>query len=316
MIINDKIYGKINIKEPVLLELLKTPSILRLKKISQYGVPDKYYHLKNYSRYEHSVGVMLILRKLGATLEEQVAGLLHDVSVLVFSHVTDWVFSSGREGVEDYHNTIHQRFVRKTEIPGILRKFNFVLKRILNEGNFSLLEREIPDLCADRIDYALREMNSKIVRNCVKGFVNYNGEIVFDNKKTAFDFATNFLKRQTNHWGGHQAMMRYHFFSEALKIALDTKILSEKDFYKDELTVLNKIEKSRNKRIKEILTILKKKNPKDIKGNSGKKIIKKFRYVDPKIILNDKLKRLSKITLKFQMIIDEHRKINEKGLIV
>ena len=313
-------YGRVKIKEPVLLELLKSPSVLRLKKISQYGVPDKYYHHKNYSRHEHSVGVMLLLRKFGATLEEQIAGLLHDISVLTFSHVADWVFANGGEGIEDYHDSIHESFVRKIEIPKILKKYNFVLDRILDEHNFVLLEKSAPDLCADRVDYALREfkdeLNPKIVKNCIRGLVNYNGEMVFSNKKPALDFATNYLELQTQHWGGHQAMMRYHLFSEALKIALDGKILSEKDFYKDEPFVLNKVEKSQNKRIKEILTILKKKDPKDIRGDLGKRIVKKFRYVDPKVISDGQLLRLSEIIPKFQKIIDGHREVNKRGLIV
>jgi hypothetical protein len=183
-----------------------------------------------------------------------------------------------------------------------------------------LLEKKIPDLCADRVDCALREfklwLNSNITRDCIEGLINYNGEIVFNNQKDAFDFATNFLELQTQHWGGYQAMMRYHLFSEALKIALDKKILSEEDFYKDEPFVLNKVEKNQNRRIKEILSILKKKDPEDIKNNSGKRIIKKFRYVDPKIISNGQLVRLSKITPKFQAVIDRHKKINQKGLIV
>jgi HD superfamily phosphohydrolase len=320
MKINDKIYEEVNVEEPVLLELLKSPSVLRLKNISQFGVPDKYYHLKNYSRYEHSIGVMILLKKLGATLEEQVAGLLHDVSVLAFSHVIDWVFANGRDGVEDYHDSIHQRFLKRTEIPKILKKFDFALERIANEKNFSLLEKKIPDLCADRVDYALREfklwLNPTLVRNCIKGLINYNGEIVFNNQKDAFDFATNFLELQTQHWGGYQGMMRYHLFSEALKIALTTNILSDKDFYKDEPFVLNKVEKDKNRRIKEILLILKKEDPKDIKNNLGKRIIKKFRYVDPKIISNGQLVKLSKIAPKFQAVIDRHKKINQKGLIV
>ncbi len=320
MTVEDKIYGKVEIKEPILLELLKSPAILRLKKISQYGVPDKYYHFKNYSRYEHSIGVMLLLRKLGATLEEQVAGLLHDISVLAFSHIADWVFATGRDGVEDYHDTIHEAFIKKTEIPKILDKFDFALERILNEHNFSLLERSAPDLCADRVDYALREfkdwLNPKIVSSCIKGLVNYNGEMVFSDEKPAFDFAVNYLELQTKHWGGYQAMMRYHLFSKALKIALDKKILSEKDFYKDEQFVLNKFEKNQDKTIKGILAILKDKKLKNVNSNSGKKIVKKFRYVDPKVVLNEELIRLSKLLPKFQTIIKKHRKINKKGLIV
>ena len=316
MTINDKIYGKVKIEEPVLLELLKSPSILRLKKISQYGVPDKYYHHKNYSRHEHSVGVMILLRKLGATLEEQIAGLLHDVSVLAFSHVTDWVFSRGRDGVEDYHDKIHEMFIKKTEIPKILEKFNFVLERILNEENFSLLERKIPDLCADRIDYALRELKPATVRSCLKGLVNYNGEIVFTNQKTAMDFAINFLELQTKHWGGYQAMMRYYLFSKTLKTALAKKVLSEGDFYKDEPFVLSKLEKGQDKTIKDMLKTLRNKEPKSVKNDPGKKIVKKFRYVDPKVISNGQLVRLSKIIPKFQIILNRHRQINQRGLIV
>jgi len=321
MKIKDKIYGEVKVEEPILLELLKCSSILRLKNISQFGVPDKYYHLmKNYSRYEHSVGVMILLKKMGATLEEQIAGLLHDISVLAFSHVTDWVFANGRDGVEDYHDLIHKRLLKKTEIPKILKKFNFALERILNEKNFSLLEKKIPDLCADRVDYALREfklwLNPALARDCVKSLINYNDEIIFNNQKDAFDFATNFLELQTQHWGGCQTMMRYHLFSEALKIALDAKILSEEDFYNDESFVLDKIEKSQNRRIKEILSILEKENLEYSGNNSGKRIIKKFRYVDPKVILNGQLIRLSKIAPKFQVAIDKHRKINKKGLIV
>ncbi len=320
MEINDKIYGKIKIEEPILTELLKTPSVLRLKKISQFGIPDKYYHFKNYSRYEHSVGVMILLKKIGATLEEQIAGILHDVSVLTFSHVMDWVFSGGSEGVEDYHDLIHNEFVEKTEIPQILKKHNFVLNRILDEKNFTLLERDKPELCADRIDYALREfkywLNPSIVEDCIKGLINYDGRIIFLNKEIAFEFAINYLKLQTKHWAGAEGIIRYYLFSEVIKIALEKKILTEKDFYKDEFFVLSKIEKSQNDEIKEMLTILKQKNFKKPSKKNGRKLIKKFRYVDPKIIVGEKLVELSKVNFQFQKIIDKEKEVSKKGMII
>lgn len=319
-LITDNIYGKVRIKEPILLELLKSPSILRLKDISQYGIPDEYYHLKNYSRYEHSVGVMILLRKLGAALEEQVAGLLHDVSVSAFSHIADWVFGEGKNGREDFHDSIHQEFVVKTEIPKILKRFGFSIERILNEESFKLLENKIPDLCADRVDYALREfkywLNPKIANRTLKALINFNGEIVFNNKKDAFDFAINFLELQTQHWGGYEAILRYHLFSRALKIALKEKVIQQQDFYKEEKNVLDKLEKSQNKKLREILSILRKKDLRELKRNSKQNIVKKFRFVDPKILLDDHLIRLSKISLKFQKILENHRKINEKGFFV
>lgn len=316
----DKIYGKVKINEPILIELLQSPSILRLKDISQYGIPDKYYHHENYSRYEHSVGVMFLLRKLGATLEEQVAGLLHDVSVLTFSHVADWVFSRGAEGFEDFHDSVHGDFVKQTEIPKILESFHFSVERILNEENFPLLEKKIPDLRADRVDYALREfkywLNPKIVNNCLNALANFNGEIVFVSRKAAFKFATNFLELQSQHWGGYEATARYHLFSQALQIALKERIIIREDFSKKEVVVLRKIEKTQNKEVREILTILRKKEIKNFKCRLGRKVIKKFRWVDPKVVVNGELVKLSEIQTRFQKLVHKHREINRQGLIV
>lgn len=259
MILKDRIYGKITINEPVLMALLKTPPILRLKNVSQFGVPDKYHHLRGFSRYEHSLGVMILLGKLGASLEEQVAGLLHDVSALAFSHVADWVFGQGQRGNEDYHDSIHEKFLKQTEVPGILKKFHFSPAQIIDQDNYPLLERKIPALCADRVDYGLREfqhwLNPKIVRSCVKGLTVYHQEIVFSNEKSAWDFATNFLELQTQHWGGYQTMMRYHLFSRALKIAIEKRILSELDFYKDETAILKNWRGYKIRRYKRLLKL-------------------------------------------------------------
>ena len=37
---------------------------------------------------------MLLIKKLGGSVEEQIAGLLHDVSHTAFSHVIDYVFDN------------------------------------------------------------------------------------------------------------------------------------------------------------------------------------------------------------------------------
>lgn len=105
MIVEDSVFGKFEVKEPVLIELLNSKAMQRLKMISQVGIPDKYYSYGCGSRYEHSLGVLFLLKKLDASLEEQVAGLLHDVSHTAFSHVADWVF--GTKENENYQDDNH-----------------------------------------------------------------------------------------------------------------------------------------------------------------------------------------------------------------
>lgn len=323
MKITDKVYGVFQVDEPVLLELLKSPPLLRLKNISMFGLPEKYYsffNVRSYSRFEHSVGVMLLLRKLGASLEEQTAGLLHDISHFAFSHVADWVFADGKKGNEDFHHTLTEEFIKDGKISKILNKYGFSEKRIFDENNFSLLEKDAPDLCADRIDYSIRQLKHwfrpEVVPSSVKGFINYNGEIVFSNKESAKMFAKGFIDLQTQFWGGYESVKRYHLFAEALKIAMDNNLLSRKDFFEDEKHILKILENSKVKEINQILmTLSNKRLKKEVKEN-GEIVHKKFRYIDPRVIVDGKLQRLSEIDLSFKRMLEKRREINNKGIIV
>ncbi|MFP9052094.1 HD domain-containing protein, partial [Enterococcus faecalis] len=99
MEISDIIYGQHHI-DGVLEELIKSAPVQRLKGIYQGGASFLVNRKWNVTRYEHSIGVMLLIKKLGGTIEEQIAGLLHDVSHTAFSHVVDVVFENQ---AEDYH---------------------------------------------------------------------------------------------------------------------------------------------------------------------------------------------------------------------
>ncbi|MBM3255849.1 MAG: HD domain-containing protein [Candidatus Moranbacteria bacterium] len=89
MIYTDRIYGKIKITEPIILELINCPSIQRLKGIDQAGYSKPWFSGIPRTRFEHSMGVFILLKKYNACLEEQIAGLIHDASHLTFSHAKD-----------------------------------------------------------------------------------------------------------------------------------------------------------------------------------------------------------------------------------
>ena len=94
MIINDILYGQAEIDQPVLIELLKAPELQRLQQVGMGGYyPGSPYASghRDYTRHRHSVGVMLLLRRFNAPLEEQIAGLIHDVSHSAFSHTIDYI---------------------------------------------------------------------------------------------------------------------------------------------------------------------------------------------------------------------------------
>lgn len=311
MVIKDRIYGKFTITSPVLIDLIKSKPVQRLKGIAQYGVPDQYYHLKNYSRYEHSIGVMLLLMKLGASEEEQIAGLLHDVSHTAFSHIIDWVL--GDPTKEDYQDSQHQKFLTSSEIPGILKKYKYNPERVFDYKNFGLLERNIPDVCADRLDYSLREFPPNITKRSIESLVVKNGKIVFKNKSSALLFAKSFLKQQVESWGGFETDVRYRFFADALRIALEKKIVNLDDFWKDDKFIMHKLEAAKDEDINKIFSVLRKKSL-DHLPKSGEIIQRKFRHVDPQFADKDKLPRLSEVDKPFKNMLIKAREQNKKGI--
>jgi uncharacterized protein len=310
MKIKDKIYGVQEINQNIFVDLIKSKSLQRLKGISQLGVPDEYSHVKGFSRYEHSIGVMLLLNKLGADIEEQVAGLLHDISHTPFSHVIDWVL--GDPTKEDYQDKIHRDFLKNSEIPEILGKHGFNLESISNYENFKLLEREAPRLCADRLDYSLRQMKKQKKRGQIEQILDSlsvkENQIVFKNEKIAKIFGEGYMALQREQWAGDEMRTRYYVFSEILKKAFKTNLISINALKKTEKPILKILNKSNDKFILDNLNLLRK-GFKIIRDEKGIELKKKFRYVDPEVLVNGSYLPLSKLSEDyFNLILLEKEK--------
>ncbi|PYH89057.1 hypothetical protein BO71DRAFT_403360 [Aspergillus ellipticus CBS 707.79] len=157
IVIRDALYGDHSITEPVLVELLQCPDLHRLIGICQHGVTGHLNLLPRVvkiTRFEHSVGAFLLVRIVGGSVEEQVTALLHDISHTVLSHVVDWALS--QPGEDSFHEVHKARYLKTTTIADILTKHG-VAHTVLDEEQYPLVEMDAPHLCADRLDYSLRD---------------------------------------------------------------------------------------------------------------------------------------------------------------
>lgn len=197
MIIKDYIYGEFEIDD-VLAEIIETPEIQRLKKIYQGGssvLVNKHWDV---TRYEHSIGTMLLIKMLNGNVEEQIAGLIHDISHTAFSHVVDRALDYKNE---DYHEYLFENIVKNSNIPNILKTNGFNIERILDESNWSILEKKAPKLCADRIDYTLRDLYhyKKITKKEIKDFLNSlifkDNEIMINSLESSIWFVNTYYKK-------------------------------------------------------------------------------------------------------------------------
>ena len=312
----DRVYGEKEVDEPVLEELIQTDPVQRLKEVHQAGPSPFFMDDKPpMTRYEHSIGVMLLLREFDASVEEQIAGLLHDVPHTAFSHVADFVFEN--EGHE-YHERFLEEIIYDSEIPEILEREGFNIEYILDEDNFGLLEQDLPALCADRLDYSMRDLKAHKgydMRPFIESLKVENGEFVFDNFKDAEEFGMKFIEADNSFWAHPLEVAIYELFADIIRKALELEEITEKDLFTTDQELMDKLRGIDCEEIQmkfdlldsglEIETDV---DDYDIHGTT------KARALDPPFI-NEKGEKIqaSKKSEKLREAIDEHNQRIENG---
>lgn len=235
MIYQDRIYGSEKITEPVLLDLVASAPLQRLHGVLQHGVSALIGVTRDTSRFEHSMGVMLLVRRLGASLGEQIAALLHDVSHTAFSHVIDYVFD-GHE-TQAYHEEHKLPYVSTTDIPAILQRHGYHWLDFMHEDRFPLLEQAIPLLCADRLDYFLRDAcdlglapGNEIARTLAH-LDSHQGRMVVNDLEVARWLGYTFIQADKVSWANFREVGLYELAARAIRRGLQIGILVEADLW-------------------------------------------------------------------------------------
>ena len=315
----DRVYGEFEITEPVILELMSSQVLQRLKGIDQSGY-NPFWISKSeadrlkHNRFSHSVGVCLLLRKYGAPLEEQIAGLVHDVSHTAFSHCTEYVLNIGNEEKQTYQDDIFEQFVRDSEIPDILKKYDFDLDYILNDENFPLKEKNLPDLCADRIDYVLRDamvfdgLGQAGATYFLDNLVAENNIWFFKTFESAKKYAEFFQRMNDFFYAGLPSATMFYAVSDFLKYALEKKYLSEEDLKREDDFVIDKTKEhfDEDEKLRLLFDRMNNKvairnNPQDYEFES----VCKSRVVDPLFMKGGKLLKLSDAFPEWRKVIEE-----------
>ncbi|PFC73319.1 hypothetical protein CN290_14860 [Bacillus cereus] len=245
MIISDVLYGEFEV-DPVVGELILSKSVQRLKGIHQNGASYLINEKWNVTRFDHSVGVMLLVKKLGGSVEEQIAGLLHDVSHTAFSHVIDYVFDNEDES---YHEEIFSSVVKNSDIPAILAKYGYNYENILlDDSKWTLLERSAPELCADRVDYTLRDMYTygyislEEAYRFLEDIIAVEGKMVLQNIEIAEWFTETYYKEVIDFFMQPMNIYGNDMLAKTLKLALHKEVIHADDFLLEDDELISKLQ--------------------------------------------------------------------------
>ncbi|WHY30264.1 HD domain-containing protein [Bacillus wiedmannii] len=257
MIISDVLYGECEVDQ-VLEELILSKSVQRLKGIHQNGASYLINEKWNVTRFDHSVGVMLLVKKLGGSVEEQIAGLLHDVSHTAFSHVIDYVFDNSNES---YHEEIFSSVVKNSDIPAILSKYGYDYEDILlDDSKWTLLERSAPELCADRVDYTLRDMYTygyislEEAQDFLDDLIAVDGKMVLQNIEMAEWFTETYYKEVIDFFMKPMNIYGNDMLAKTLKLALHKKVIHADDFLLEDDELISKLQQCNDPEVHALLS--------------------------------------------------------------
>lgn len=320
MIVEDVLYGSFEI-EAVLADLILSKEVQRLKDVHMAGPAFLINSTWNETRYEHSLGVMLLIRKLGGSIEEQIAGLLHDVSHTAFSHVVDLALANE---ADDYHEKIKQRILEASSIPEVLKKYGYdYQKLLLNDEQWGLLEQEAPLLCCDRIDYTLREVYRYFsvsideIHQFLTAIKIISGKIVLESIDWAEWFIDQYKKIVIDFFYDPRNIFSYEWMAQIIQLGLANNSLTKTDLLMADNQFLATLKLINSDKIQKLLEkINQPPNYTVVSSNEEYDIFqkKKLRLVDPLVEVNDEVIPVSKVSSDVRKKIGKMRFSSEKGI--
>ena len=163
-ILNDPIYGLIDIDSSLIMSLMEHPFFQRLRRINQLGFTHYVYPAATHTRFSHCVGAMhlmrltlQVLRSKGVDITDdeseavQIAILLHDLGHGPFSHSLEYVL------IDVPHEQLSEAYMHKLndEFNGALDMAIAIFKNTYHKRFLHQLISGQLDM--DRLDYLTRD---------------------------------------------------------------------------------------------------------------------------------------------------------------
>jgi uncharacterized protein len=319
----ETIFGVCHIDDPMIEELIQDTAMQRLKKIDQSGIPYYFGFVGAFDRFSHSVGVFHLLQKFSSSYEEQVAGLLHDTSHTVFSHLGDYIFKTDHRG-DAYQDGIHSWFLSQSGCFEIFDKYKISRNRVANKAVFKALEQNLPTMCADRIEYNLHTglvfdlLSKKQVKEIYEDLHFENNDWFFTDKKLAKTFAMLSVYFTEKFWSDWWNCIIQEKYAEAVNIAIASGLITIDDIhFGTDIKVFNKILYAKDRRIQDILRqcwhILDDYEVTD-SCEHDYYFVQKFRGIDPFVLHEEKLVRLTSLDTEFKQEYLRVKNVIKKGI--
>lgn len=241
---------------PFLREFSAAPPMARLKGVGmncgcEYTRFPRFADIGPYSRYDHSLGVALIVWHFTGDMEQALAGLFHDIATPVFAHVVD--FLNGDHLRQESTEAGTAAWLEASpEICGLLRRYGLTVEQVADYHQYPLADNPAPALSADRLEYTLGNLLNYGFADIgqVRAFyedltVGEDGagrsELVFQTPETAAAFAKAALQN-SRVYVADEDRFAMQALADLLGMALERGTLRRDELWDTERRVIRKLE--------------------------------------------------------------------------
>lgn len=238
-----------------LRDFAATPPMQRLKDVGmncgcEYTAFPLFADLGPYSRYDHSMGVALIVWHFTGSMEQTLAGLFHDVTTPVFAHVVDFL-NGDHMRQESTEAGVAECLAASPEVCGLLRRYGIALDSICDYHKYPVADNDAPALAADRLEYTMGNLfnygfaDLDQIRAAYEDLTvgtNETGEteLVFRSAETAEWFARMALKT-SRIYIADEDRFAMQALADLLRRAVERDVMRREDLWTTEQEVLAKL---------------------------------------------------------------------------
>ena len=239
-----------------LRRLAETPPMARLRQVGmncgcEYTSFPRFAGWVPYSRFDHSVGVGLIVWHFTGDLRQSAAGLLHDAATPAFAHVVDFLHGDHLHQESTEARTA-ELIETSPELQALLKEYGLTTEDVADYHRYPIADNDSPQLSADRLEYTLGDLRCygfagadalRVFYEDLTVWRDESGrpELAFRTRETACAFTEASLQT-ARVYVADEDRFAMQALADLLRDAVNRQVLTEDDLYRTESFVIQKLE--------------------------------------------------------------------------
>ncbi|MBH0351061.1 hypothetical protein, partial [Bacillus thuringiensis] len=207
---------------------------------------------------------------------------------------------------------IFSSVVKNSEIPAILAKYGYNYEDILlDDSKWTLLERSAPELCADRVDYTLRDMYTygyvslEEVHSFLEDVIAVDGKMVVQSVEMAEWFTETYYKEVIDFFMEPMNIYGNDMLAKTLKVALHKRIIHADDFLLEDEELISKLQQCNDPEVEALLSkVHRNVKVKEDRNDYDLHQKNKVRLIDPPLLREGKIVQSSVVSENIRQMSD------------